>query len=343
VEAEHEAVRKTVGLIDVSYHGVIRIGGSEGAKFLHGLVTSQVDGLVEGTGSVSAFLTPKGKVLALCRILSLGTEYLVINDPQTHDKIFKHVFQFSYAGDFRVEDVSARHRILSVQGPKALLVMREVCFEPVPDLNDGDWFRTRIAGHEVIVTSLSRTGETGFDILASEDALPDIWDFLLLKGEFHQISAVGHQALDALRIEAGKLVYGKDVDESNMMLETGLKEAVSLNKGCFTGQEAVRMAIDRGHPSKRMSGLLLDSMRVPDLGAKVLAGEKELGHVTSALHSKSVGKVIALAYLKWGTAPPGSLVEVDTGDEKLGAIVADLPLYRRLDSAFKLQLRNRRH
>jgi folate-binding protein YgfZ len=331
-DAEREAVRKTVGLIDVSYHGVIRIGGSEGPKFLHGLVTSQVEGLAEGKGGPSAFLTPKGKVLALCRILSLGTEYLIVNDPQTHDKIFKHVFVFSYAGDFKVEDVSVRHRALSVQGPKALLVMREVCFEPVPDLNDGDWFRTRIGGHEVIVTSASRTGEIGFDILASEDALPDIWDFLLLKGEFHQIAAVGQQALDALRIEAGKLVYGTDVDESNMMLETGLKEAVSLTKGCFTGQEAVRMAIDRGHPSKRMSGLLLDSITVPDRGAKVLDGERELGHLTSTLDSKSVGKVIALAYLKWGTAPSGSRVEVDTGHAKLGATVADLPLYRPLET-----------
>jgi folate-binding protein YgfZ len=332
-EAEQDAVRKTVGLIDLSYHGVIRIGGSEGTKFLMGLVTSDVNGLTQGKGGPSAFLTGHGKVRGLCRILSLGSEYLVVNDPQTHDKIFKYVFPFSYAGDFHVADVSAEHRILSVQGPRALLVMKEVCFEPIPDLVEGDWFRTRIAGHQVLVASVSRTGEDGFDIFAPEDALTDIWDFLLLKGDFHQIKAVGQQALEALRIEAGKLVYGKDVDETNMMLETGLTEAVSFTKGCYTGQEAVAMAHYRGHPSKRLMGLLLDGATVPEPGARVLSGEKELGQVTSALNSRSVGQVIALAYLKWGTAPSGSHVEVDTVGGKSIATVRDLPLYRPLDTA----------
>lgn len=93
------------------------------------------------------------------------------------------------------------------------------------------------------------------------------------------------------------------------------------------------MAHYRGHPSKRLMGLLLDGATVPEPGARVLSGEKELGQVTSALNSRSVGQVIALAYLKWGTAPSGSHVEVDTVGGKSIATVRDLPLYRPLDTA----------
>src|SRR5687768_12015709 len=76
---EHLRVRTTVGLIDLSYLGVIKVGGKEGGQFLHGLVTNEIKGLEKGKGGRAAFLTGKGKVMALCRVLGLGDEYLIIN------------------------------------------------------------------------------------------------------------------------------------------------------------------------------------------------------------------------------------------------------------------------
>ena len=222
---EHRKVRDSVGLLDLSYCGAIRIGGKEGAQFLQGLVTNDVKALSKGKGMRAAFLTGKGKVIALCRVFGLdGGEFLIITDPQTHDKVYKYIFPMSYAGDFKVNDVTDLNRVLSVQGPKSLLVMKEICFDPVPQLAEHEWIDTIIAGHHVIVARASHTGEPGYDILAPTTALQDIWDFALLKGEFHSIAPVGQTALDALRIEAGIPVYGQDIDDGNMMLETGLSE-----------------------------------------------------------------------------------------------------------------------
>ena len=117
--AEHFSVRSSVGLLDLSYCGAIRIGGKEGAQFLNGLVTNDVKTLRQGQGMRAAFLTGHGKVKAFCRIYGLGEEYLIINDPQTHEKIYKYVLPFSYAGDFKVEDVSDSYRAISVQGPSS--------------------------------------------------------------------------------------------------------------------------------------------------------------------------------------------------------------------------------
>ena len=328
-DEEHDRVRSGVGLIDLSYQGVIKIGGKEGAQFLHGLVTNDIKGLEKGEGVRAAFLTGKGKVTALCRVLGFGEEYLIINDPQTHEKVFKYVFPFTYAGDFKAEDVSESYRTLSVQGPDALLVMKEICFEPVPALEENSWIETIIAGHHVVVVRASHTGEVGFDILMPADALRDVWDFILLKGEFHSIAPVGLRALDSLRIEAGIPVYGVDADDSNMMLELGLTDAVSFTKGCYTGQEAVAMATYRGHISKKFSGLALAVEALPEPGDKITQEGKDIGYITSALKSRTLGSVIALGYVKYGYFDPGTNLEVEHNADLLPAVVVELPFYRR--------------
>lgn len=326
---EHLSVRSGGGVVDLFHCGAIKVGGGEAVQFLNGLVTNNVKTLEPGKGMRAAMLSGHGKVRALCRVLSLGDEYLILNDPQTHEKVFKYLFPFSYAGDFRVEDVSEDYRVISVQGPKAPLVMKEICFEPLPRLSEYDWFRTLIAGQNALVTAASHTGEIGFDILVPSSAVKDVWDFILLKGGFHSIIPFGFRALDSLRIEAGIPVYGQDVDETNMMLEVGLDDAVSFNKGCYTGQEAVAMATYRGHVSKKLSGLVLAGDSVPAQGDAVTKDSKEIGLVTSALQSPTLGSVVALAYLKHGFFDSGAEVEIQIGSERLSALVVNLPFYSR--------------
>jgi glycine cleavage system T protein len=326
---EHRAVRRSVGLLDLSFCGAIRIGGKEGAQFLQGLVTNDVKALSKGKGLRAAFLTGKGKVIALCRIFGLdGGEFLIITDPQTHSKVYKYIFPMSYAGDFKVEDVTDLHRLLSVQGPKSLLVMKEVCFDPVPQLVEHEWISTIVAGHHVFVARASHTGEPGYDIFVPSTGLRDIWDFVLLKGDFHSIAPVGQVALDALRIEAGIPVYGQDIDEGNMMLETGLADAVSFTKGCYTGQEAVAMATYRGHVSKRLCGLKISGQIPPSHDGLVTKDGKEIGVVTSALKSQVLESVIALALLKYGYLDPGTSVEVESEGISIPATVVELPFVR---------------
>jgi folate-binding protein YgfZ len=327
---EHCHVRRAAGLIDLSYHGAILIGGKEGPQFLNGLVTNDVKALEKGKGMRAAFLTGHGKVRALCRVLSLGDQFLIITDPQTHDNIFAYVQPFTYAGDFKAEDVSDQYRILSVQGPKSLQVMKEVCFEPVPALEENSWIETIIAGHQVTVVRASHTGETGYDILIPSAGLADVWDFLLVKGAFHGIAPFGFRALDSLRIEAGIPVYGIDADENNMMLELGLDDAVSFKKGCYTGQEAVAMATYRGHISKKLSGLALEGDFVPARGDKISASVKDLGQVTSALASPTLGKVIAIGYIKYGFFEVGKQVEVKTAGGAVAATIVEMPFYKNV-------------
>ncbi|HUK89202.1 MAG TPA: aminomethyltransferase family protein [Blastocatellia bacterium] len=326
---EYNAVRIAAGLLDLSAGGAIKIGGKEAIQFLNGLVTNNVKTLESGHGIRAAFLTGHGKVKALCRILGLGDEFLVLTDPQTHQKVLSYITPFTFAGDFRVEDVSVHHRPLSVQGPKALQVMKEVCFEPVPALGDHDWIETIIAGQSIIVLAASHTGDDGFDILVPEAGLEDVWDFLLMKGAFHSIKPCGSEALNILRIEAGIPIYGIDIDETNMMLETGLVDAVSYNKGCYTGQEAVAMATYRGHVSKKLCGLTIPADSKVASGDKISKPTKEIGYVTSVANSPALQTTIALGYVKYGHFDAGTDVEILTLAGPAPATIVDLPFYKR--------------
>lgn len=323
--AECRRVREAVGLIDLSHAGAVRVGGGEAEKFLNGLVTNDVRTLERGKGLRAAFLDGHGKVKALCRMLGLGGEYLILNDAKTHNKIFTNLFPLSYAGDFKVHDASDEFRILSVQGPRARNVMKEICFEPVPELQLHDWIETIIGGSRVLVVRASHTGELGYDILVAGSGLRDVWDFILLKGAFHSVGPVGLIALDWLRIEAGIPEYGADVDETNMMLETGLSDAVSFNKGCYSGQEAVAMATYRGHVSKRLSGLKIEGQIIPSRGDRIYHGDKDVGYVTSAIKSPTLQGIIGLGYIKYGFNEPGSEAEVRASDATVSCQIVELP------------------
>lgn len=326
---EHAAVRTTAGVIDLSYCGAIKVWGGEAVQFLNGLVSNDVKALAPGEGMRAAFLSGHGKVRAIARVLNLGTEFLVLTDPQTHQKVLNYVAPFSYAGDFHVEDVSIQFRLLSVQGPKAHLEMKEICFEPVPPLAEHGWFQTLIAGHRTLVVRASHTGEEGFDLLLPEAALNDVWDFVLLKGRFHSLVPFGLQALESLRIEAAQPVYGVDVDEANMLLEVGLPDIVSFNKGCYTGQEAVAMATYRGHISKKLSGLLVNGESVPSRGDILKKEGKEIGTITSALRSTTLNSVIAMGYVKYGFFDIGTALEIQTNHGSQQASVVETPFYRK--------------
>lgn len=325
--AECRTVREAVGLIDLSNDGAIRVSGSEAEKFLNGLVTNDVSTLDRGNGLRAAFLDGHGKVKALCRILGLGGEYLILNDAGTHEKVFANLFPLSYAGDFKVQDASDEFRIISVQGPKARNLIKEVCFEPVPQLGPHQWVDSIIAGRHSLVVCASHTGESGYDVLVAASGLQDVWDFLLLKGAFHSVGPVGLTALDWLRIEAGIPEYGRDVDETNMMLETGLLDAVSFAKGCYSGQEAVAMATYRGHVSKKLSGLLVSGEIVPSRGDRIYREGKDVGYVTSAVKSPTLGRNIALGYIKYGFDQAGRTADIRTTGSAIPCQITELPFH----------------
>jgi folate-binding protein YgfZ len=136
----------------------------------------------------------------------------------------------------------------------------------------------------------------------------------------------GYDALEILRIEGGAPRYGIDMDDTNVVTETNLDDAVSYTKGCYIGQEIIARIKYRGHVAKKLSGLVFDASAAINPGDLINSVDgKEIGRLTSVTFSPKLNRTIALGYLKYDYLAAETAVKVITGDHEFSAKVVELP------------------
>lgn len=327
VAAEYLAVRGGgAGVIDLSSRGRLSVSGAEAVQFLNGLITNDVKGLAENAWMTAAFPNVQGRLLAFARVINRGAEFLFDTEAATTERVFKTLERFTLAGDFHVADVTLELATLSVQGARAASVIATVLGSEAASVGRGRAVWSQWNEHGVSVIRATHTGEDGFDLFVKAEDAASLFEALVSAGA----RAVGFAALETLRIEAGQPRFNVDMDESNVVLETGLDEAVSYTKGCYIGQEIIARIHWRGHVAKRLAGLNFEDAREVSTAAKVRTLDgKEIGRVTSTAFSPRLNKTIALAYIKYDYLAPGTEVRVLVDEEmERAAAVAALPFVR---------------
>ena len=139
---------------------------------------------------------------------------------------------------------------------------------------------------------------------------------------------MGTDAVETLRIEAGIARYGIDMDETNVVTETNLDDAVSFTKGCYIGQEIIARIKYRGHVAKKLTGLVFDGEVALQAGTRILSDGKDIGRLTSSAFSPRLSRTVALGYVKYDYLQPGTGVKVISAETELAAAIADLPFIR---------------
>lgn len=313
---EYEAVRDGgAGLIDLSERGRIRVGGSEATMFLNGLITNDMKTLAENSWMPAVFPTVQGRLIGAVRVIrGVEPSFLIDTDPASHEAVLKTISRFTLAGDFKVTDLTAETALLSVQGKGAVEVMEKVFQTSLSDLP-----RNGVVQREsTTILRATHTGEDGFDIVVDSTEAPKLRQALEDAGA----KPVGQDTLEILRIEAGIARHGRDMDETNVIPETNLDDAVSYTKGCYAGQEIIVRIKHRGHVAKKLTGLRFETERQVETGAIIKSTDgKEIGRVTSTTISPKVGS-IGLAYVRYEFLDAGTKVLVDDG---ISATVTELP------------------
>ena len=297
---DYESVRNGgAGLIDLSAsRSRIRVTGSEAVQFLNGLITNDIKNATEDSWLPAVFPTVQGRLIGAVRIVRRDSGFLIDTESASHEAILNSVSRFTLAGDFQVTDVSDEVALLTVQGKGA----REI----VKDVN-------------AKVIRATHTAEDGFDLLITTDER----DALIVELTARGAQAVSPDTFETLRIEAGIARHGQDMDDSNVVLETNLDDAISYTKGCYLGQEIIIRIKHRGHVAKKLTGLKFDK-RV-DAGATINSEDgKEIGRVTSATYSPILESPIALGYVRYEYLSPGTAVKA--GD--VPGTVSALPFVR---------------
>jgi folate-binding protein YgfZ len=328
--AEHEAVRERAGLIDRSERGKIEATGRDRAAFLHALLSNEVKALAPGQGNRAALLDVHGKVAALLAVHCLEDRLVLETDPQVTGSVLATLDHYLFAERVELEDASAAWGILTVAGPTARKTVEHALGAPVPELAPRHHVAVGAVGEpRVRVVRGQESGEEEYDLWVPAGGLDAAWERLREAGA----RPVGRDAWNVLRVEAGVVRHGADVDPGMLLLEAPLEDVYSLEKGCYLGQEVIARVTYRGHVNRKVVGLRLEDPRVPPAGAAVVAGGREVGRVTSAVASPTLGRAIALAVVRREHSDPGTRVEVRAGDQVLAAEVAALPFHRRAPAA----------
>lgn len=322
VMSEYEAVRDGgAGLIDLSERGRIRVSGSEAVMFLNGLITNDMKTLVKHRWMPAAFPTVQGRLIGAVRVIRAADPlFLIDTDAASHEAVLKTISRFTMAGDFYVTDVTAQTSMLTVQGKQAAAISEKVLRAGLYDLPR--YYVVDIVWQNSIVTILraTHTSEDGFDIVVEADKAAELRQALEQAGA-HPVS---EETREILRVEAGVARFGRDMDETNVVTETNLDDAVSFTKGCYTGQEIIVRIKHRGHVAKKLTGLRFETERQIESGAILKADGKEIGRVTSTAVSPTVGS-IGLGYVRHEYLDPGTKVLVD---DEISATVTELPFVR---------------
>jgi len=328
---EHHAVRAAAGLFDVGFLGRIELAGAGAEAVLQPFFTRNLAALTEGSAKYGLLCSKAGLILDNVLVFKLpptqpGKRFLVTTNAVSTEKVLALLQE--YAGkETQVTDVSALLAQFALQGPKADTVLEAVSGRHFKKIRQKQARTISIAEASVIVSRTGLTGERGYELFLPAEKAAGLWNALLETGKVHGLLPCGMTCRDMLRLEAGYVMYGSDIDETRSPVEAGLMAVVDL-KVEFLGKDAILQRKAEGAKETIVGYELLDK-GLPKAGATIFSESREIGIATSAVHSPHCRKDIGLGYVSVRYAQPGQEIEIEVKDQEIAAKIVSLPFYKR--------------
>ena len=290
--AEHEEVRSSCGIFDVSHMTVIDFRGSEARNLVRKLISNDVDALKEDyDGMYSAMLNENAGVIDDLIAYKMEFGYRLVVNCARREQDIKWISSISSGFDVEIDE-RIDLAMIAIQGPRSLDLLDELGLSSLKT-------KRRFQGtyeNEILAVKTGYTGEKGFEIILPNEKSELIWEKTLNAG----VSPIGLAARDTLRLEAGLNLYGFEMDDSISPLECNMAWTISWQDESrdFIGKDALMKKIEEANYHE-LVGIVLDERTILRQGQKLYLNEnKELeGVVTSGTYSPSLKKPIALARL----------------------------------------------
>jgi aminomethyltransferase len=317
IREEHLAVRRDVGVFDVSHMGEVETRGPQALDFLQHVLSNDVAKIAVGGAQYSVLCNQDGGVLDDLFTYRLGEDrYLTVTNASNHGKDLAWLQRQALGFDVEVLDAAPRYAMLAVQGPHARALVEQLTSNELPGR-----FRTAeitLADAPVLACGTGYTGEDGVELLMAPEHAGTVWDAVVGKGA----APCGLASRDTLRLEVCFHLYGNDLMESRGPIEAGLGWCCKEDTG-FIGADAVRAAREQGTEEK-LAPFKLTGPGIARQGNPIAGG----GEVTSGTLSPCLGIGIGMAYLPVAKAEPGTKIEIDVRGKLRDARVERRPLYR---------------
>jgi aminomethyltransferase len=326
---EHQAVRKNVGVFDISHMGQLVAAGQRVGAWLNEMLTNNIDKLEVGTGQYTFLLNERGGIIDDLIIYRTAPEkFLLVVNASRSDEDFAWL-QKHLGDNGTLENRSADYGGLAIQGPRVIDLLQAMIGEDaeLPARN-----QIRDFDYDGVTLTIARTGYTGEDgvevFFAARDAAK-VWNAILEKGKDLGIRPCGLGSRDTLRLEMCYPLNGSDLSPQHNPIEAGLGFFVDLNKPKFVGRDVLVGAKENGTPNRLVAFRMKSKGPPPRPHYFVWRDGDRIGEVTSGSLSPSLNEGIGMAYVASADAKVGTEIEIEIRDRKLPAVIEKKPLYKK--------------
>jgi len=339
---EHLAVRNAAGIFDISHMGEVTVSGGAAAEFLNFVLTNDIRKLAPGEGQYTLMCHERGGVIDDLYAYRLSGEVflLIINASRIEPDVAwlqAQAAKFPRRNELQLTDASHNYAAVAVQGPRVKEFI-DACLpgasvsalrvRAVTDLKKNQIGEFGFEKHGVLVSRTGYTGEDGFEIIGSDEAIRHVWDKVLAAGRSFGIKPCGLGARDTLRTEVCYPLYGHELDEHTTPIEAGLGFFVSLDKGDFIGRQVLAEQKSAGVKKKLVTFKMTDKSAPPRPHYPIWANGANAGIVTSGTQSPSLGIGIGLGYVPPALAKPDTRIEIEIRGKRFAAVVVPKPIYK---------------
>lgn len=322
IREEHLRVRSSCGVFDVSHMGEIETEGPQAVELLQRLLSNDVSKIQVGGAQYSCLCREDGGVLDDLFTYRLDEErYLTVTNAANHERDLEWFEAHAVEFEAEVRDRIDAYAMLAVQGPEARQIVSRLTHGELPPR-----FKTAelpVAGSPALVCGTGYTGEDGVELLMATEDARTVWDALIGGGA----GPAGLGARDTLRLEVNYCLYGNDLSEERTPVEAGLGWCVKEDTG-FTGSEACRRVREEG-PKEVLAPFVITGAGIPRQGNPIVAGDEQVGVVTSGTMSPCLEVGIGMGYLRKDLAKPGTGIEIDVRGKRRPAEIRERPLYSK--------------
>lgn len=328
VNAEHETVRKAVGVFDVSHMGEFLISGEHALDLLQKVCSNDASKLKDGAAQYTYMPNESGGIVDDLIVYRFNQEkYLLVVNAANIEKDWNWISRFNTM-KAEMRDLSDEYSLLAIQGPKAAEAMQQLTEVALGNMKFYSFQVAEFAGVEnVLISATGYTGSGGFEIYFKNEHAQTIWDRIFEAGADFGIKPIGLAARDTLRLEMGFCLYGNDIDDTTSPLEAGLGWITKFTKD-FVNSEALKEEKEQGVKQK-LVGFELEGRGIPRQGYEIVDEESQvIGQVTSGTMSPSLGKAIGMGYVPTEMAKPGTKIFIQVRKKAIPATVVKTPFYK---------------
>ena len=328
INAEHETVRKSVGVFDVSHMGEFILKGEKALDLIQKVTSNDASKLFDGKIQYSCLPNEQGGIVDDLLVYRIDEKtYMLVVNASNIQKDWDWISRFNTFG-VEMKDISDQTSLLAVQGPKAAEALQSLTDIDLGSMEYYTFRKGTFAGFDnVLISATGYTGAGGFELYFDSAHAKEIWKKVFEAGAPYGIKPIGLGARDTLRLEMGFCLYGNDIDDTTSPLEAGLGWITKFSKdfvNCTNLENQKKAGVER-----KLVGFEMVDRGIPRHGYEITDAEgATIGVVTSGTQSPSLQKAIGLGYVQTPFAKEGTEIFVKIRENKVKAKVVKFPFYK---------------